>query len=259
MLFHLDNAPVHTSAKLVELGYKLPPHPPYSPNLVPCDFFLFPNLKKSLAGQKFESNEEVIAATEAYFAVLQKSWFSDGFKKLEYRWVKCIELKGCWEIFPKFSFLFCRLSTYRTALVYLCCFSNYEVVFYELLSVSVTISEFSRKCRCVGVVIFRVFVDTCKNKVLLLTDWKRLVNDPKLAGSLAGDCLGTGGVSVSKIEHPCLPLLSLPTPKPRPSFLQVFRGLYRVSQNADIARGWVTARRGRTRRIRTSRSRTRGT
>ena len=51
-------------------------------------FFLFPNLKKSLAGQKFESNEEVIAATEAYFADLKKTCFSDGLK------IKCIELKG---------------------------------------------------------------------------------------------------------------------------------------------------------------------
>ena len=69
-------------------------HPPYSPDLAPCDFFLFPNLKDSLAGQKFESNEEVIAATEAYFADLQKTYFSGGLKKLEHRWVKCIELKG---------------------------------------------------------------------------------------------------------------------------------------------------------------------
>ena len=96
-LFHHDNAPVHTSAvataKLLELGYELLPHPPYSPDLAPCDFFLFPNLKKSLAGQKFQSNEEVIAATEAY-ADLQKTYFSDGLKKLEHRWVKCIKLKG---------------------------------------------------------------------------------------------------------------------------------------------------------------------
>ncbi|EFN81558.1 hypothetical protein EAI_05840, partial [Harpegnathos saltator] len=39
-------------------------------------------------------NEEVIAATEAYFADLEKTYFSDGLKKLEHRWVKCIELKG---------------------------------------------------------------------------------------------------------------------------------------------------------------------
>ena len=97
MLFHHDNAPAHTSAvvtaKLVELGYELLPHPPYSPDLAPCDFFLVPNLKKSVAGQKFESNEEVIAATEAYFANLQKTYFPDVLKKLEHRWVKCIELR----------------------------------------------------------------------------------------------------------------------------------------------------------------------
>jgi len=61
VLFHHDNAPAHTSAlakaKLVALGYELLPHPPYSPDLAPCDFFLFPNLKMSLVGQKFASND----------------------------------------------------------------------------------------------------------------------------------------------------------------------------------------------------------
>ena len=77
VLFHHDNAPAHTSAfvaaKLVESRYELLPYPPYSLDLVSCDFFLFPNLKKILAGQKFESNEEVIVATEAYFAGLEKT------------------------------------------------------------------------------------------------------------------------------------------------------------------------------------------
>jgi len=50
--------------------------------------------KQSLAGQKFSSNEEVVAATEAYFADLEKTYFSDELKKYEHRWVKCIELKG---------------------------------------------------------------------------------------------------------------------------------------------------------------------
>jgi len=51
VLFHHDNAPAHTSAlaqgKLVELGYELLPHPPYSPDLAPCDFFLFPRRRSS--------------------------------------------------------------------------------------------------------------------------------------------------------------------------------------------------------------------
>ena len=51
-------------------------------------------MKKWLGGKRFTSNEEVIAATEAYFAVFEKPYFMDGLKKLEYCWTKCIELKG---------------------------------------------------------------------------------------------------------------------------------------------------------------------
>ena len=50
-------------------------------------------LEQVTHGQKFESNEEVTAATEAYFIGLQKTCFSDAVKKLEHRWVKCVELK----------------------------------------------------------------------------------------------------------------------------------------------------------------------
>lgn len=98
VLFHQDNAPAHKSlvvmAKLHELRYELLPHAPYSPDLAPCDFYLFPNLKKWLGGKRFGSNEEVMAETNAYFEEFDKSYYLDGIKKLEYRWTKCIELKG---------------------------------------------------------------------------------------------------------------------------------------------------------------------
>ena len=97
-MFHHDNAPAHTSAiamaKLVELRYELLLHFPYSPDLAPCDFYLSPNLKKWLEGRRFTSNGEVINETEAYFAEFDKSFFLNGLKKLEYRWSRCIELKG---------------------------------------------------------------------------------------------------------------------------------------------------------------------
>lgn len=98
ILFHQDNARVHTCivamSKFKELKYKLLPHPPYSPDLAPCDYFLFPNLKKWLGGQKFSSNEEVISETNAYFEGLEQFYFLEGILKLEKRWTKCIELKG---------------------------------------------------------------------------------------------------------------------------------------------------------------------
>ena len=51
VLFHQDNARVHTSVKsMAEIhncGFELWPHPLYSPDLTPSDFHLFPNLKKT--------------------------------------------------------------------------------------------------------------------------------------------------------------------------------------------------------------------
>lgn len=44
-------------------------------------------LKESLVEHKLESTEEVIIATEAYFANRQKMYFSEGLKKLVPRWV----------------------------------------------------------------------------------------------------------------------------------------------------------------------------
>lgn len=93
VLFHHDNAPAHSSkivtAKLTQLRYELLPHPPYSPDLAPCDFFLFPNMKTWLGGKKFRSNEEIIAETEAYFEEFDKSYFLEGLKKWPKRWEKC--------------------------------------------------------------------------------------------------------------------------------------------------------------------------
>jgi len=62
----------------------------------PCDFYLFPNIKKWLRGKRFASNKEIIAETEAYFKEFDQSYFLNGIKMLEYRWVKCIELKGAY-------------------------------------------------------------------------------------------------------------------------------------------------------------------
>ena len=34
-------------------------HPPYSPDLAPADFFLFPKLKTTLKGRRFQTIEEI--------------------------------------------------------------------------------------------------------------------------------------------------------------------------------------------------------
>jgi histone-lysine N-methyltransferase SETMAR len=98
VLFHQDNAPVHTShiamSKIHQLKFELLRHPPYSPDLAPCDFHLFPNLKKWLGGKRFANDNEVINAVNDYFADLDKSTYQSGITALEHRWNKCIELNG---------------------------------------------------------------------------------------------------------------------------------------------------------------------
>lgn len=98
IIFHHDNAPAHSSrivaSKIKDLHFELIPHAPYSPDLAPSDYHLFPNLKKHLAGHKFSSNEEVIEAVDAYFADLDESVYKEGIGKLEHRWNKCITLRG---------------------------------------------------------------------------------------------------------------------------------------------------------------------
>ena len=59
VLFLYDNAPAHwalaTQKKLAYLGFHFLDHPPYSLDLAPLDYHLFPGLKKQLKGRHFSS------------------------------------------------------------------------------------------------------------------------------------------------------------------------------------------------------------
>jgi len=70
VLFLHDNAPAHralaTQKKLAYLVFQCLDHPPYSPDLVPSQYNLFPGLKKQLKGIHFSSYAEVITAAETW-------------------------------------------------------------------------------------------------------------------------------------------------------------------------------------------------
>jgi len=67
VLFLHDNAPaLATQKKLAYLSFQCLDHPPYSPDLAPSDYHLFPGLKKQLKGRHFSSDAEVIAAAETW-------------------------------------------------------------------------------------------------------------------------------------------------------------------------------------------------
>jgi len=70
-------------------------HPPYSLDLAPSDYHLFPGLKKQLQGHHFSSNVEVIAAMETWLdGQPSVCFFLSGLQKLKQQAKKCIELCG---------------------------------------------------------------------------------------------------------------------------------------------------------------------
>ena len=74
--------------------YELIPHPAYSPDLAPSDFFLFLNLKKDIRGLHFWSDEEVVMAVEEWVNGKDPDFFRSRLMALEHRWSKCITLEG---------------------------------------------------------------------------------------------------------------------------------------------------------------------
>jgi hypothetical protein len=60
-------------------------HPPYSPDLAPCDFFLFPQMKKVLKGKHFADVEEVKKKTTEALKGITLKEFQDCFKKWKTR------------------------------------------------------------------------------------------------------------------------------------------------------------------------------
>ncbi len=95
-----DNAPVHTAGHTVtrmwETDMKEIPHPAYSPDLAPCDFWMFPAIKKQLKGQEHRTIREV---QEAVLKVIQNFTAEDyeiAFDRLLLRWRKCIASGGAY-------------------------------------------------------------------------------------------------------------------------------------------------------------------
>ena len=94
--FHQDNAPVHNpilvTDNLTKMGVKTVPHPPYSQDLAPWDFWLFPKLKETLRGCRYETIEEYKEAVTKVIDTLTQD-FNGTFQKLLERY-KCIAAGG---------------------------------------------------------------------------------------------------------------------------------------------------------------------
>ena len=72
------------------MGIKTVPHPPYSPDLAPRDFCLFPKLR----GCRYEKIEEMKEALTKVIDTPTQEDFHETFQKLLERYNKCIAVGG---------------------------------------------------------------------------------------------------------------------------------------------------------------------
>jgi histone-lysine N-methyltransferase SETMAR len=94
ILLHLDNAmPHHTPRDFDHLGITRLSHPPYSPDLVPCDLWLFETLKRRLEECTFGNPIEVMMAMSIILGKTHLDEFILVFDKLKCRLCECIDRK----------------------------------------------------------------------------------------------------------------------------------------------------------------------
>ena len=95
-----DNAHPHIAAvalaALAEIDGTALKHPPYSPDLAPCDFWAFPTLKRQLHGKRFSSDDEVRNTTGTVLKGMSQNNLFHMFELFIKRCKKCVQFEGCY-------------------------------------------------------------------------------------------------------------------------------------------------------------------
>lgn len=97
-ILHHDNARPHCAHSILRFLTKnktqILPQAPYSPDLAPCDFFLFPKLKMALKGRRFYTRNDIIEKSKSELLAIPKRDYKKCFLSWEKRWHKCIDAEG---------------------------------------------------------------------------------------------------------------------------------------------------------------------
>jgi len=102
------------------------PHPPYSPDLASCDFFLFPNLKTQLKGHHFGTVENVQATAKRALNNISSEDFLHCYEEWQQHWNRCIRSQRAYFEGDKLQLHVCSinfkiiLTIFGTDLVVLC-------------------------------------------------------------------------------------------------------------------------------------------
>ena len=97
-ILHQDNTPAHTALSvkqvLTDKNITTLEHPPYSPDLAPCDFYLFPKVKSVLKRTRFGSVDDVKKKTADVLKQLTEVDFLNAFDQWKTRLQQCISANG---------------------------------------------------------------------------------------------------------------------------------------------------------------------
>jgi hypothetical protein len=96
-MLHDDNAPSRalvTREFLANNSIITLLHLPYSPDLAPCNFFLFPKMKLQLNGCCFDRLEEIQRESQNVLGTLREQDFQHTFQQLQWRWNRCVDAQG---------------------------------------------------------------------------------------------------------------------------------------------------------------------
>ena len=66
------------------------PQPPYSPDMAPCNFFLFSKMKRTLKGRRFTAINDIKIASLKELKAIPNIEFKKCFEDWKKRWHKCI-------------------------------------------------------------------------------------------------------------------------------------------------------------------------
>ncbi|UYV75591.1 hypothetical protein LAZ67_13000681 [Cordylochernes scorpioides] len=95
---HHDNATSHTAFMITNFlarsNTSVIPHPPYSPDLAPCDFFLLPRLKREMKGKHWEPVENIQHHVTTFLRSIPAEEFQGAFQPWQTRLRKCIDAGG---------------------------------------------------------------------------------------------------------------------------------------------------------------------
>jgi len=68
--------------------------PAYSPDLAPCDFFLFRKVKLAVKGHHFESTEDIHRAVTQVLNNIPQNAFQECYKEWQHHWKRCVQAQG---------------------------------------------------------------------------------------------------------------------------------------------------------------------